>query len=105
MCEKIWGASASQISIDMPQTFSVGAFLESLRLRQGRSLELLQNICTDLDSDRTWAEMVLCTMNHCVVDLEAQGLENFPEWHKKLNVALEQVRCQEAPVKDVQVAL
>ena len=56
-------------------------------------------------ADRTWADEVICTTNLCVVDLEAQGLENFTEWREKLRVALEQVGWSEAAVKDLQVAL
>ena len=39
-----------------------------------------------------------------MVELEAQGLENFPEWREKLRVALEQVGWVEAEVKGLQVA-
>ena len=42
-------------------------------------------------ADRTWADEVICTINLRVVDLEAQGLENFLEWQGKLSMALEQV--------------
>ena len=40
-----------------------------------------------------------------MVDLEAQGLGNFPEWREKLRMALEKVSWVEAAVKDVKVAL
>ena len=40
--EKVWGYLASQISITMPQAFRLGSFIESLSLRQDRSVELFQ---------------------------------------------------------------
>ena len=102
--EKVWGASASKISNAMTQTFRVGSFLESLILRQDRAVELLQNLCADVATDRTWDDKGLRTTNLRVVELEAQGLENFPEWREKLRVALEQVGWVEAEVKGLQVA-
>ena len=58
-----------------------------------------------MTTDRTWADKGLCIKNLYVVDLEAQGLGNFPEWREKLGMALEQVRWVEAAVKEVKVAL
>ena len=43
--------------------------------------------------------------NICVVDLEAQGLEKFPEWQGKLKVSLEQVGQAEVDTKDLKAAL
>ena len=40
--EKVWGTLASQLSMAMPQTFRMGAFLESLILTQDIAVELLQ---------------------------------------------------------------
>ena len=82
MYKKIWGASASQISIEMPQMFRVGDFLESLSLIQDRAVELLKKLCADVAADSTWADKGLLTTNICVADLEAQGLENFHEWQE-----------------------
>ena len=76
------GSLCSQISIVIPQRFILGAFLESLRLIQDRSMELLQKLCADVATDRTWADKSLHTTNLCVADLEAQGLKKFPEWQK-----------------------
>ena len=58
----------------MPQTPRVGYFLESLRLRQDRDVELLKNLCADVSMDSTWADEGLLTTNICVKDLEAPGL-------------------------------
>ena len=80
MYKKVWVGLASKLSISMPQTFRLGDFLESLILRQYRAVELLQNICANLDADRTWTGKGLRTTNFRVEDLETQGLENFPEW-------------------------
>ena len=74
------GRFSSQISIAMPQTSRVGNLSESLSLIHYIAVDLLQKLCSDEATDRTWADKVLGTMNLCVVDLEAQGLENFPEW-------------------------
>ena len=76
---KVWGALASQISIAIPHKFRLGAFLESLILRQYRAVELLKNVCANVATDRTWAGKGLFTTNIRVTDLETQGLENFPE--------------------------
>ena len=76
---KLWGAVASQISITMPQTLRLGAFLESLSWRQYKSVERLQKLCADVASDRTWSEKGLHTTNLCVAYLEAQDLEKLPE--------------------------
>ena len=80
-----------QISIDLPQTFRVGYFLESLIVRQERAVELLKNLCADVSTDRTWANKGLHTKNILVVELEVQRLENFPEWQERPRVALDQV--------------
>ena len=45
--EKVWGSSASELSITMPQTFRVGYLLESLRLRQDRAVDILK-ICAPM---------------------------------------------------------
>ena len=103
--EKVWGASASKNSNSTTQTFRVGSFLESLILRQDRAVELLQNLCADVATDMTWDDKGLHTTNLRVVELEAQGLENFPEWRGKLRLALDQVGWAEAAVKELQVAL
>ena len=47
-------------------------------------MEILRKMCTNVAAERTWADKGLCTMNICVVDLEAKGLENFPEWREKI---------------------
>ena len=104
MYKKVWVGLASKLSISMPQTFRLGDFLESLILRQYRAVELLQNICTNVDADRTWTGKGLRTTNFRVEDLETQGLENFPEWRGN-RMALEQVGWAEAEVRDIQVAL
>ena len=67
-------------------------------------MELLQNLCADVATDRTWDDKGLHTTNIRVVELEAQGLENFPEWREKLRVALAQIGWVEAAVKGLQVA-
>ena len=103
--EKVWGAVASHISIAMTHTFILGDLQESLSLRQDKYVERLQKLCADVALDRTWAEKGLHTTNIRVADLEAQGLENFPEWRKKLRMALEQVGWAEAAVRDLQVSL
>ena len=54
---------------------------------------------------RTWDDKGLHTPNLCVVELEAQGFENLPEWQKNLNMSLDQVGCEEVVVKYLQVTL
>ena len=88
MYEKLWGDSDSQISISMPQMFRVGYFLKYLSLRQDRAVELLKNLCADVAADRTWDDKGLRTTNLRTVELEAQGLENFPEWKENLRMVL-----------------
>ena len=51
--EKVWGDLSSQLSIYMTQIFRVGYLLESLILIQDRAVELLQNLCAGLATDRT----------------------------------------------------
>ena len=97
--EKVWGTLASQLSMAMPQTFRVGAFLEYLILRQDIAVEILQNMFADVAEDRTWNDEGLHTKNICVVDLEAQGLEDFPEWWSKMRAQLEKVGWEEAATK------
>ena len=48
--KKVWGAVASQLSITMPYTFRLGAFLEYLSLKQDISVERLQKLCSDVAS-------------------------------------------------------
>ena len=93
------------MSIAMPHTFRVEYFLEPLRLRQDRSVKLPQKLCADVAADRTWDDKGLHTVNLRFVELEAQGLEQFPECREKLRVELEQVGWEETEVKDLQVAL
>ena len=69
MYKKVWGDSASRISIAIPHTFRVVSFLESLRFRQDRAVELLQKMCANVDLDRTWSDKGLHTTTICVVDL------------------------------------
>ena len=61
--DKVWGDLASQISIAMTHTFRVGYFLESIRLRQDRAVELLQKLYADVAADRTWSDEGLRTTN------------------------------------------
>ena len=75
MYEKLWGASASHISVTMPQTFSMGYLLESISLRQEIAVDILQNLCADVAMERTWSDKGLPTKNIFVVYLEAQGLK------------------------------
>ena len=96
--KKVWGSLESQLSISMPQTFRLGAFLESLSLIHDRAVEILQKLCTDVAVDRSWTDKGLCTTNLSVVDLEAQ-------WQVKLSMELEQIGWAEGAVKDLQVAL
>ena len=85
MYNKVWGVLASQISIYMPQKFRVGDFLESLSLRQDIDVKLLKNLCAGVAVYRNCSDKGLCTTNIRVLDLEGQGLENFPEWREKKN--------------------
>ena len=62
-------------------------------------------MCDDAAADRTWDDKGLHKTNICVVDLEAQELEHFPEWREILRVALEQVGWSEAAVKDLWIVL
>ena len=89
----------------MPQTFILGAFLESLSLRQDRAVERLQNLCANVALDSTWDYKGFRTANLRVAYLEVQGLENLPECREKLRMALEKVRWVGASVRDIQVAL
>ena len=61
--------------------------------------------CANVTSERNWADKGLHTTNLRVTDLEAQELENLPEWREKLRMALEEVGGGEASVRDIQVAL
>ena len=63
--EKVWGASAYQISIAMPQRFRVENFLESLNLRHDRAVELLKNMCADVSADRICVNEGLLKTNIC----------------------------------------
>ena len=54
--DKLWGASASHISISMPQTFRMGYFLESLIFKQDRDMEILKNMCANVAADINWAD-------------------------------------------------
>ena len=77
--KKVWGALAYQLSTFTPSTVRLGHFLESLILIQYRAVDLLKKLCADVDSDRTWYDKGLHTKNIHVANLEAQGLEDFPE--------------------------
>ena len=46
-------------------------------------MELFQKICADVATEGTWSDEGLRTTNLHGLDLEAQGLENFPEWQEK----------------------
>ena len=47
------GDLASQLYIAMTQRFGVGSFLDSIIVRQDRSVDLLKNLCADVAVDRT----------------------------------------------------
>ena len=102
---KVWGDLDSQIYIAMPQTFRLGAFLESLSLRQDRAVYLLQKLCADVAADRTWYNRGRLATNICVADLEAQGLQNFPERWENMRATLNQVGWVDVAVKEIQAAL
>ena len=103
--KKVRGDVSTHIPITMPQSFRLGAFLESLSLRHDRAVERLKKLCADVASDRTWDDKVLHTTNLRVEDLEAQVLENLPEWREKLRMELDQVGWAKAEGRDLQVAL
>ena len=68
-------------------------------------MELFQKICANVAAEGTWSDEGLHTTNLHGLDLEAQGLENFPEWQEKLKVELEQVGWEKEMVRDLQAAL
>ena len=74
-------------------------------MRQYIYVELFQKLCINLATDRSWSDEGLRTTNIYVVDLEAQELENFPEWRENLRVSLEKIGWEEAAAKDLQVKL
>ena len=103
--KKVRGDVSTHIPITMPQSFRLGAFLESLSLRHDRAVERLKKLCVDVASDRTWYDKGLHTTNLRVEDLEAQVLENLPVWREKLRMELDQVGWAKAEGRDLQVAL
>ena len=58
---------SSQISVAIPKTFRVGTLLDFISLIQDRAVDMLQNLCSSVAVNRTWAGKGLLTANLRVV--------------------------------------
>ena len=52
-CENLWEASALDHSVDMPYSFWVGLFLDTISRRHEKAVELLGKLCGDVSVDQT----------------------------------------------------
>ena len=68
-------------------------------------VELLGTLCGDVSADRTWVEESIHSTNLRLVDIEFQGVSQFPERKEHVRASAEQVKATEISVKTLQQEL
>ena len=86
----------------MPQAFRVGLLLKDIIRNQEKAVGLLGNLCRDVFTYRAWMDKSILYTHLHLEGIELQGVSQFPEWKKHVQLYVGQIKVTDIPVKTIQ---